>query len=142
MARANIILGPIYWKNPKVEYLILLAAAVKHSRGAVVTMPAHNNSTFILEGNALKLVLTCANHIARPFVKTVVSAVDGKLMVQSIPQKGFMNDDIPPPSPMREFGIFDADRIIDMNGTQQAEFIRNEDGSIGWLRMSRILVKQ
>lgn len=79
---------------------------------------------------------------ARPFVKVIVSAVDGKLMIQSIPQKGFMSDDIPPPSPLREFGIFNADRIVDMNGTQQAEFIRKEDGTIGWLRMSRILVKQ
>lgn len=78
----------------------------------------------------------------RPFLKVVVSAQDGKLLIQSIPQKAFLNNEIPPAGPQREFGIFETDRIVDINGSQEAEFIRHEDGSIGWLRMSRILVKQ
>jgi hypothetical protein len=36
----NIRLGPMYWKKPRVESLSRVAAAVKQSRGAVVTAPA------------------------------------------------------------------------------------------------------
>ena len=34
------MLGPMYWKNPKLDKVNRLAAAVKHNKGAVVYMPA------------------------------------------------------------------------------------------------------
>jgi hypothetical protein len=63
-------------------------------------------------------------------------------MIKAIPKQSFLGNEIAPPSQLRAFNFFETDRIIDDSGNQKAEFIRNEDGSIGWIRSSRIFVRQ
>ena len=63
IASKNMILGPIYWKKPRVEYWILLAAAVKHSSGTVVTRPAAAIIRFISRLRIVKsLALVAKNN--------------------------------------------------------------------------------
>lgn len=79
---------------------------------------------------------------SRPFRDLKITVVDGQLMIQAIPKQSFLGNEIAPPSPLRAFSFFETDRIVDKSGNFKAEFIRNEDGSIGWIRSSRIFVKQ
>jgi len=79
---------------------------------------------------------------SRPFFDLKITVSDGQLMVQAIQKKSFLGNEIAPPSPLRAFNFFETDRIIDESGNRKAEFIRNKDGSIGWIRSSRIFVKQ
>ena len=80
---------------------------------------------------------------SRPFMDITVSLEEGKLMVQPVIKQGFMNNEIPPPTPPMEFGMHAVDRIIQIDGTRQAQFIRKADGSIGWLRVGgRIHIRQ
>lgn len=82
---------------------------------------------------------------SRPFMDVEVSPHEGHLELQVVIKQSFPDPDTPPqdPGPPAEFGFFDKDRLIAIEGMSQAEFIRREDGSIGWLRLgSRIHVMQ
>ena len=53
-ASKNIKLGPMYWKNPRVDNRKRVAAPVKHSSGKVVSTPANTNRAFSCQALLLK----------------------------------------------------------------------------------------
>ncbi len=68
---------------------------------------------------------------------------DGQLMMQSIPQGGFPDKDSPasPAPPPSRLAFFGPDRVIALDEpliNMKAEFIRDEDSCIVWLRTSRL----
>lgn len=82
---------------------------------------------------------------SRPFMDIEVTPQEGHVELQVVIKQSFPDPDTPPqdPGPPAEFGFFENDRLIAIGGMTQAEFIRHEDGSIGWLRLgSRIHVRQ
>lgn len=81
-------------------------------------------------------------HYSRPFVDLKISVSEGRLLIQTVPKQSFLGEEILPPPPPEVFNFFEKDRVISEDGNRKAEFIRLEDGSIGWFRNSRISVKQ
>ncbi len=77
----------------------------------------------------------------------VTAGIDGHLVMQMLHKGGFPAKETPPPPappPMR-IGFFDKDRWIVLDGPAKGargEFLRNPDGSIAWLRWSRIRARQ
>jgi hypothetical protein len=68
---------------------------------------------------------------------------DGRIMVQMTPKGGFPDKDSPPsptPPPSR-LAFFEPDRVIALDPpliNMKAEFMRDQDGKIIWLRTSRL----
>lgn len=81
-------------------------------------------------------------HYRRPFIDMKITASEGRLLMQTVPKQAFLGDKIAPPPPPVVFSFFEKDRVISEDGNRKAEFIRLEDGSIGWFRSSRIYIKQ
>lgn len=96
----------------------------------------------ILQTRTQQELVEYAGLYSRPFTDLKITVVDEQLMIQTIPKQSFLGNEIPPPAPLRAFNFFETDRIVDKNGNSKAEFTRNKDGSIGWIRNSRIFVKQ
>jgi CubicO group peptidase (beta-lactamase class C family) len=68
---------------------------------------------------------------------------NGRLMMQSIPQGGFPDKDspAPPTPPPSRLAFFGPDRVVALDEpliNMKAEFIRDDDGHIVWLRTSRL----
>ena len=76
-----------------------------------------------------------------------LSLRDGGLVIQVILKGGFPTKESPPPPappPMR-MAFFDVDRVVVLDAPMKGargEFLRNPDGSIAWLRISRIRARQ
>lgn len=76
-----------------------------------------------------------------------LSLQDGSLIMEVILKGGFPTAASPPPPtppPMR-LGFADKDRVMILDGPMKGgrgEFIRKPDGSIGWLRISRLRARQ
>lgn len=86
-----------------------------------------------------------AGSYTRPFMDVNVSEKDGHLELEVVIKQSFPDPDTPPPDPgpPAEFGFYETDRLISIDGPTRADFIRKADGSIGWLRLgSRIHVRQ
>ena len=86
-----------------------------------------------------------AGKYSRPFMDVNVSIDGGFLLLKAIIKQSFPDPDTPPPDPgpPAMFGFYEPDRLISIDGPARAQFIRKEDGSIGWLRLgSRIHVRQ
>lgn len=112
--------------------------ALEHYLGAVTTDP---EPTKLTDAELADYVGTWS----RPFMDINVSPKDGHVELQVVIKQSFPDPDTPPqdPGPPAEFGFFEKDRLVAIGGPAQAEFIRREDGSIGWLRLgSRIHVRQ
>jgi CubicO group peptidase (beta-lactamase class C family) len=88
-----------------------------------------------------------AGRYSRWFADVVIRAEDGGLQMQSLPKRGFPNASapVPPPGPKVPYKFYARDRAIGTTGAQKGariDFIRNADGSIGWVRAGgRILRK-
>jgi CubicO group peptidase (beta-lactamase class C family) len=81
-------------------------------------------------------------HYSRPFIDMKITASEGRLLMQEVPKQAFLGDKIAPPPPPVVFNFFEKDRVVSEDGNSKANFIRLEDGSIGWFRNSRIYTKQ
>ena len=81
---------------------------------------------------------------SRPFADIVVTMKGGELFLQQIIKKGFPDNDspLPEPAPPAAVEFFAEDQVRAVSGPWTAEFVRNPDGSIGWLRRSRIHARQ
>ena len=66
------MLGPMYWKKPKVEYSSLRAASTKHNNGAVVTSPAPIINAFKYQLFSNKLA---AGLSAKPYQYTIAGNI-------------------------------------------------------------------
>jgi len=80
---------------------------------------------------------------------TVTVSLDGDVLVlERTVKQGFPTKDspVPPPPPPARFQFFETDRLVRLDGPMKgttAEFIRKDDGSIGWLRVgSRIHIRE
>lgn len=88
-----------------------------------------------------------AGRYARPFSDVVITVDNGTLHVQAIAKRGFPNASapVPPPGPKVPFAFYATDRAVATGGPQKGariDFIRNADGSLGWVRAGgRILRK-
>jgi hypothetical protein len=72
---------------------------------------------------------------------------DGHLMMVMIPKGGFPVKDTPPPPPPppARAAFIGPDRVVILDGLmkgRQGEFLRRTDGTIAWLRSSRIHARQ
>jgi CubicO group peptidase (beta-lactamase class C family) len=81
-----------------------------------------------------------AGSYRRPFADVDVSVEGDVLVLQQTLKQGFPTKDspVPPPAPPARFQFFAKDRIVRIDGPSKgstAEFIRKDDGSIGWLRL-------
>lgn len=77
---------------------------------------------------------------SRPFADVVISSESDRLLMQVIAKKGFPNAKapVPPPGPKVPIAFYAKDRAIVTDGAQKGarlDFIRNRDGSIGWVRV-------
>jgi CubicO group peptidase (beta-lactamase class C family) len=81
-------------------------------------------------------------HYSRPFIDMKITASEGRLLMQEVPKQAFLGNKIAPAPPPVVFNFFEKDRVVSEDGNSKADFIRLEDGSIGWFRNSRISVKQ
>ncbi|MFO7660963.1 MAG: hypothetical protein R6X18_00075, partial [Chloroflexota bacterium] len=69
---------------------------------------------------------------------------DGQLMVRATPKGGFPDKDspAPPQPPPSRLAFIAANRVMALDPpmtNSRAEFLRDEDGRIVWLRTSRLL---
>jgi hypothetical protein len=84
----------------------------------------------------------------RPFADVDVSLDGDVLVLQREVKQGFPTRDspIPPPPPPARFQFFEKERLVRIEGPSKgttAEFIRKDDGSIGWLRFGgRIHIRE
>ena len=81
----------------------------------------------------------------RPFQDVEVEVQSGRLMIRGIPKQSFPTPDVPvPPAGLQlSFGFYAPDRVVQFDGAGQAEFIRKDDGSVGWIRFGgRIHVRR
>jgi CubicO group peptidase (beta-lactamase class C family) len=81
-----------------------------------------------------------AGRYGRPFNDVVVSVDNGALHLQTIPKRGFPNASapVPPPGPKVPYAFYATDRAVATTGPQKGarvDFIRNADGSLGWVRI-------
>jgi len=79
----------------------------------------------------------------RPFADLHLELLGGNLVGQITYKMGFPDKDDPPPPPPPPFrlGVIEEDRLMVLDGpskSSKVEVIREEDGSIGWLRMGRV----
>jgi CubicO group peptidase (beta-lactamase class C family) len=86
-------------------------------------------------------------HYANPFSDVDIGLLGGRLVGQTTYKKGFPDQDSPPlPSPPpASLAMCDKDRLLVMDGPDKgdtAEILRRSDGSIGWLRVGRIHVRE
>jgi CubicO group peptidase (beta-lactamase class C family) len=84
-----------------------------------------------------------AGEYSRPFADIHLGMLGGRLIGQAIIKMGFPDKDSPPPPapPPFTLGLIEEDRLIVLDGPMKsstAEIIRKADGSIGWLRASRL----
>ena len=83
----------------------------------------------------------------RPMVDLDFTTHNGKLKVQLISKQGFPTADVPPrpPSPLMDCFMTAAGQLWVMDGSDagsEAQILRRDDGSIGWIRMgSRLHAK-
>jgi CubicO group peptidase (beta-lactamase class C family) len=75
----------------------------------------------------------------RPFADVEVTLKEGKLFLQTIPKQGFPARELPPapPPPPVPCAFYVEDQLIALEGPfkdTRSAFIRNSDGSLGWLR--------
>jgi CubicO group peptidase (beta-lactamase class C family) len=75
----------------------------------------------------------------RPFADVEVSLKEGKLLLQILPKQGFPSRNLlpAPPAPPIPCAFYAEDQLIALEGPfkdTRSAFIRNPDGSIGWLR--------
>lgn len=80
-----------------------------------------------------------AGRYSRPFMDVVITVENGALLVQTIQKKGFPNANAPvsPPGPKVPHAFFAPDRAVATAGSQKGariDFIRNPDGTLGWVR--------
>ena len=76
---------------------------------------------------------------SRPFADVIVTLDNGRLAAQTVQKRGFPNASapVPPPGPKVAYVFYAADRAIAVEGPQKGariDFIRNSDGSLGWVR--------
>ena len=89
-----------------------------------------------------------AGSYRRPFADVEVSLDGDVLVLERMVKQGFPTQDspVPPPPPPARFQFFETDRIVMLDGPMKgttAEFIRKDDGSIGWLRFGgRIHIRE
>jgi CubicO group peptidase (beta-lactamase class C family) len=81
-----------------------------------------------------------AGKYVRPFADVVVSVDKDTMYLQSIPKRGFPNASapVPPPGPLVPYAFYATDRAIATSGPQKGariDFIRNADGTLGWVRV-------
>jgi CubicO group peptidase (beta-lactamase class C family) len=76
---------------------------------------------------------------SRPFADVIVTLEDGELMMQQILKEGFPDQDTPPPDPAPPSAVefFAEDQVRATSGWWTAQFVRDSDGKIGWLRYGR-----
>jgi hypothetical protein len=76
---------------------------------------------------------------SRPFADIIVSLENGELMMQQILKEGFPDKDTPPPDPAPPSAVefFAEDQVRATSGRWSAQFVRNPDSDIGWLRYGR-----
>jgi len=77
----------------------------------------------------------------RPFCEIELGMLGGRLIGQLTYKQSFPTADAPPPPPPPPFSLTrcEEDRLLVMDGPlaeTTADVIRNDDGTIGWLRMS------
>ena len=81
-----------------------------------------------------------AARYSRSFSDIVITLESGTLHVQSIAKRGFPNASapVPPPGPKVPYAFYATDRAVATTGPQKGtriDFIRNPDGSLGWVRV-------
>lgn len=81
-----------------------------------------------------------AGRYGRSFADVVVTVDNGTLHLQTIGKRGFPNAraPVPPPGPKVPYAFYGTDRAIATEGPQKGariDFIRNADGSLGWMRV-------
>jgi CubicO group peptidase (beta-lactamase class C family) len=86
-------------------------------------------------------------HYSNPFSDVDIGLLGGRLVGQTTYKKGFPDQDSPPlPSPPpASLAMCEKDRLLVMDGPDKgdtAEIVRKPDGSIGWLRVERIHVRE
>jgi CubicO group peptidase (beta-lactamase class C family) len=81
---------------------------------------------------------------SRPFADIIVTMNGDELFLQEVIKKGFPDKDspLPEPAPPAAVEFIAEDQVRAVSGPWTAEFVRNPDGSIGWLRRSRIHARQ
>lgn len=82
-----------------------------------------------------------AGKYSRPMVDIELTVSDGKLMGQFIPKQGFPTKETPPypPTPVHEYGLLATGDLMALHGPfkgAQLQVLRQDDGSIGWIRGS------
>ncbi len=95
-----------------------------------------------LEASAEQLA-PFAGDYTRPFADIHLGMLGGRLIGQEIIKMGFPAQDSPPPPapPPFTLGLIEEDRLMILDGPMKStkvDIIRKADGSIGWLRASRI----
>ena len=74
--------------------------------------------------------------------------LNGRLVAQAVTKRGFPNESVPPPPPPppMALGLCEPDRLLVLDGAAKGDrmdVLRNEDGSIGWLRIGgRLRVRE
>ena len=84
---------------------------------------------------------------SRPFAEIELGLLGGKLVGQRTVRRGFPTEDtpLPPPTPPMSLALCEKDRLLVLDGPlkdAKADIVRRPDGSIGWLRISRIHVRE
>ena len=88
-----------------------------------------------------------AGHYTRPFVDVDLGMIGERLVCISTVKGRFPNQDAPPAPPMPpfSFGLCAEDHLIGLDAPFQdteANVVRRDDGSIGWLRIGYRLVQR
>lgn len=81
-----------------------------------------------------------AGRYSRPFMDSVVTVGDGRLLIQTIQKQGFPtpSSPVPAPPPPVPYVFYAKDRIVGLGPVQgsRAEFLRRPDGALGWIRIN------
>ena len=79
----------------------------------------------------------------RQFADIVVSVDGDALKFETKPQMPGLDGRVPPQGPPQRLGFYAKDWLLRLDGPGKGnpagEFVRNADGKVAWLRMSRIM---
>lgn len=79
----------------------------------------------------------------RQFADVTVSVDGDVLKLETKPKMPGLDGKVPPTGPPQRLGFYAKDKLLRIDGpgkgTPAGEFVRGQDGTVAWLRMSRIL---